>query len=121
MKIAIGGMQKNQMQQEIARVCPEVETVITNDMNAASMLKKGEADYYIGACESGGGSAIAILIGLMGYNKCCTVCKNGGDPKREEMEKFVAEGKLCFGMTVSQIENTVPILMQVLTEHENRT
>ena len=35
MKIAIGGMQKNQMQQEIARVCPEVETVITNDMNAA--------------------------------------------------------------------------------------
>ena len=43
MKIAIGGMQKNQMQQEVAKACPDVETVVTNDMNAASMLKKGEA------------------------------------------------------------------------------
>ena len=58
MKIAIGGMQKNQMQQEVAKACPDVETVVTNDI-PESMLKKGEADYYIGACESGGGSAIA--------------------------------------------------------------
>ena len=120
MKIAIGGMQKNQMQQEVAKACPDVETVVTNDMNAASMLKKGEADYYIGACESGGGSAIAILIGLIGYNKCCTVCKNGGDPKKEEIERFEKKKKICFGMTVSQIENTIPILMQVLKEHENK-
>lgn len=118
MKIAIGGMQKNLMQQEILKACPDVDTIITNDMNAASMLKKQEADYYIGACESGGGAAISILIGLLGYSKCCTVCKNGGKPKKEEIEKFVADGKICFGMAVSHIDITVPVLMQVLKEHE---
>ena len=61
MKIAIGGMQKNLMEQEIKKACPDAETIVTNDMNAASMMKKGEVDYYIGACESGSGSAISIL------------------------------------------------------------
>ena len=120
MKIAIGGMQKNLMQQEIQKAAPGVETVITNDMSAASMLKKGEVDYYIGACESGGGSAISILIGLMGYSKCCTVCKNGSKPNKAEIEKFINDGKVCFGMAVDQMEVTVPVLMQVLTEHANK-
>ena len=71
MKIAIGGMQKNLMEQEIKKACPDAETIVTNDMNAASMMKKGEVDYYIGACGSGSGSAISILIGLVGYSKCC--------------------------------------------------
>ena len=84
-----------------------------------SMIKKGEVDYYIGACESGGGSAISILIGLVGYNKCCTVCKNGGTPKKEEIEKFVNDGKVCFGMAVSQLDITVPVLMKVLMEHDS--
>ena len=73
MKIAIGGMQKNEMDFAIKKAMPEVETVLTNDMAAVKMLKNGEVDYYFGACESGGGSAISILIGLMGYSKCCTV------------------------------------------------
>lgn len=118
MRIAIGGMQKNEMEQEILKICPDAELTITNDMKAASMMKKGEIDYYVGACESGGGSAISILIGLMGYSKCCTVCKNGGKPKQEEIEKFVKEGKVCFGMSVSQIDITVPVLMKVLMERE---
>ena len=119
MRIAIGGMQKNEMEQEILKCCPDAQTIFTNDMKAASMIKKGEVDYYIGACESGGGSAISILIGLVGYNKCCTVCKNGGTPKKEEIEKFVNDGKVCFGMAVSQLDITVPVLMKVLMEHDS--
>lgn len=117
MKIAIGGMQKNEMQEVIKKTSADIETVITNDMAAVKMIKNGEVDYYFGACESGGGSAISILIGLLGYSKCCTVCKNGGKPKKEEIEKFVKEGKLCFGMTVSNIEGTVPVLLEVLLEN----
>ncbi len=116
MKIAIGGMQKNLMEQEIKKACPDAETIVTNDMNAASMMKKGEVDYYIGACESGSGSAISILIGLVGYSKCCTVCKNGGKPNKEEIEKFISNGKVCFGMAVDQMEVTVPVLMKALME-----
>jgi hypothetical protein len=115
MKIAIGGMQKNEMDFAIKKAMLEVETVLTNDMAAVKMLKNGEVDYYFGACESGGGSAISILIGLMGYSKCCTVCKNGGKLNKAE---FVKEGKLCFGMTVSNIEGTVPVLLEVLAENQ---
>lgn len=118
MKIAIGGMQKNEMDQAIKKVMPSAETVITTDMGAVKLLKNGMVDYYFGACESGGGAAISILIGLIGYNKCCTVCKNGGKPNKEEIEKFVKEGKICFGMTVSNIEGTVPVLMDVLMNQD---
>lgn len=46
MKIAIGGMQKNEMDFAIKKAMPEVETVLTNDMAAVKMLKNGEVDYY---------------------------------------------------------------------------
>lgn len=119
MRIAIGGMLKNEMQAAILKADPTAETVITTDMGAVPMLKNGQADYYFGACESGGGAAISILIGMIGYAKCCTVCRNGGKPNREEIERFVGEGKICFGMTVSNIDGTVPILMEVLKEQNN--
>jgi hypothetical protein len=51
---------------------------------------------------------------MIGYNKCCTVCKTGGQPNKQEIEKYVSEGKICFGMTVSNIDATVPVLMEVL-------
>ena len=46
MKIAIGGMQKNEMDFAIKKAMPEVETVLTNDMAAVKMLKNREVDYY---------------------------------------------------------------------------
>lgn len=118
MKIAIGGMLKNEMQQAILKADPEAEAVITTDMGAVPMLKNGQVDYYFGACESGGGAAISILIGMIGYSKCCTVCRNGGKPDKNEIERYVSEGKTCFGMTVSNIDGTVPVLMEVLKAHK---
>jgi len=117
MKIAIGGMLKNEMKQAILKADPEAEAIITTDMGAVPMLKNGQADYYFGACESGGGAAISILIGMIGYSKCCTVCKNGRKPNKEEIQKYVSDGKICFGMTVSNIEETVSVLMEVLKAH----
>ncbi len=114
MKIAIGGLKKNEMAAAIKKASPDTETIITTDIDAVKLLKNGDADYYFGACESGGGAAISILIGMVGYSKCCTVCKNGGQPNKAEIEKFVSEGKICFGMTVSNIDGTVPVLMEVL-------
>lgn len=116
MKIAIGGLNKPQMEAAIKKACPDIETVITTDMGAVPMLKSGEVDYYIGGCESGGGAAIAILIGLIGYSRCCTVCKNGGKPDIDEMRKFIDEGKIVFGLTVEMIDQTVPLLIQALLE-----
>lgn len=114
LKIAVGGLQKNMMKDAILKTCPEAQVTVTNDMSAVGMLKRGEADYYFGACESGGGAAISILIGMLGYAKCCTVCKNACNPSPEEIEKFVRDGKVAFGMTVQSIAATVPILVQAL-------
>lgn len=98
MKIAIGGMQKNLMEQEIKKACPDAETIVTNDMNAASMMKKGKWIITLAPVRVEVDLAISILIGLVGYSKCCTVCKNGGKPNKEEMKSFIGNGKVCFGM-----------------------
>ena len=116
MKIAIGGMKKNEMESAIKKAKPDAQTIITTDMGAISMLKNSEADYYFGACESGGGAAISILIGAIGYSKCCTVAKNGQKANLDTIKKYVKEGKIVFGMAHDGIEETVPVLMQALEE-----
>lgn len=109
-RIAVGGLQKNKMESAIKKACPDAQVTITTDMGAVGMLKRGEVDYYFGACNSGGGAAISILIGMIGYAKCCTACKNAGKPNPDEIRKHIAEGKIAFGMTDAGIEETVPIL-----------
>lgn len=116
MKIVIGGMKKNIMEEAIKRVAPDVETLITTDIAAVPLLKSGDADYYFGACESGGGAAISILIGMIGYSKCCTVAKNGQKANLDQIRKYISEGKIVFGMAHDGIDDTVPILMQALLE-----
>ncbi|HIZ46108.1 MAG TPA: DUF2620 domain-containing protein [Candidatus Olsenella pullistercoris] len=114
MRIAVGGMKKTEMEAAIRAAAPDAEITVTNDMTGAQLIKQGKVDYYFGACESGGGAAISILIGLVGYTKCCTVCKNGGAPDPEQIKKFVDEGKVVFGMNLDSIERTVPILIEAL-------
>ena len=117
MRIAIGGLNRNQMEAAVRKAAPDAEVIPTNDMQGASMLKQGKADYYFGACNSGGGAAISILIGLVGYSKCCTVCKNGSTPSKKEMEDYVKQGKVTFGMTVDSMDKTVPLLVEALKEY----
>lgn len=114
MRIAIGGLNKNEMEAAVKAAAPDAEVVVTNDMQGAQMIKQGKVDYYFGACNSGGGAAISILIGLVGYPKCCTVCKNGGSPNADEIKKYVSEGKVVFGMNVDAIDRTVPLLIDAL-------
>lgn len=114
MRIAIGGLNKNEMEAAVRKAAPGAEITVTNDMTGAQLIKQGKVDYYFGACNSGGGAAISILIGLVGYPKCCTVCKNGCTPKLDEIKKFVNEGKVVFGMTVDTINQTVPLLIEAL-------
>ena len=114
MRIAVGGLNKNQMEAAIKAAAPDAEVTVTNDMTGAQLIKQGKVDYYFGACESGGGAAISILIGLVGYPKCCTVCKNGSKPNPDEIKKFVDEGKVVFGMTTGAIDRTVPLLIDAV-------
>lgn len=121
MKIAIGGLKKNVMEEAIHKAAPEVETVITTDIGAVPMLKNGQVDYYLGACESGGGAAISILIGMIGYSKCCTVAKNGQTAKKDDILKQIDSGKIVFGMAHDTIDKTVPVLLEALLEQNSKS
>lgn len=117
MKIAIGGLKKNEMAEAIKKASNNtIETIITTDIGGAKLLKENQVDYYFGACESGGGAAISILIGMIGYNKCCTVAKNGQKINREAVHKLIQEGKIVFGMAHDTIDKTVPVLIELLME-----
>ena len=115
MKIAVAGLDKNRIESAIKAVDPSIEVVPTNDIQGAQMVKTGTADYYFGACYSGGGAAISMPIGLVGYARCCTVCKSGSRPNPDEIKAFVDQGKVVFGMTVDSIDVAVPMLVAALT------
>jgi hypothetical protein len=118
-KIAIGGLKKKETEQAILQAADgKVEAIVTTDIQAAQMMKKGEIDYYFGACNSGGGAAISILIGMLGYSKCCTVAGAGQKPKLENVKKQIADGKVAFGMSVESIALAVPMLVQALLVKE---
>lgn len=116
MKIAVGGLQKNLIKSSIKEFDDSIEVVVTNDVNGANLIKNNEVDYYFGACESGGGSAISILIALVGFDKCCIVAKAGGLPNKDEIRKFINEGKIVFGMSVEKITETVPLILEELSK-----
>ncbi|SHJ12861.1 Protein of unknown function DUF2620 [Clostridium cavendishii DSM 21758] len=118
-KIAVGGLNKNEMERAIkAAGGDKVQVIVTNDMAGAKMLKSGEADYYFGACNSGGGAAISILIGMIGFSKCVTIAKNGQQPKKEEIEKHVKAGKIVFGMAIEAIDIGAPMLVDILLNNK---
>lgn len=69
MKIAIGGLNKPEMEKTMLSCgYPNLQVLPMTDMEAVVNLKKKEVDYYFGVCHSGGG-AIAMMIGASGITK----------------------------------------------------
>ncbi|WP_245737383.1 DUF2620 family protein [Xenorhabdus japonica] len=60
-------------------------------------IKNGEADYYLGACNTGGGGALAIAIALIGLDQCATISMPGKILSDEEIITHVKAGKKAFG------------------------
>ncbi|WP_085505747.1 DUF2620 family protein [Thalassobacillus devorans] len=118
-KIVIGGLQKDQIKRAVeAAGGVQVEAVISTDFEAAKLVKANKADYYIGACNSGGGAALSVPIGILGYGNCATVAKAGGRPKKDNIEKLIKEGKVAFGMAVESIDTAVPMIVEGLLENK---
>ncbi|MGY4688733.1 DUF2620 domain-containing protein [Salibacterium sp. K-3] len=117
-RFVIGGLEKNQIKHEIEKAGgDQVEAVVSTDFEGAKKIKAGEADYYIGACNSGGGAALSVVIGILGYSNCSTVAKAGGRPKQETIEKLVKEGKLAFGTAVESVDTAVPMIVEEILKN----
>lgn len=114
-KIGIAGLQREQIKQTIEACAPgQFECFILNDMDAASQVKSGQLDYFIGACNTGAGAALSIAIAIIGYNQCATIAKPGLQAKEPQIAQWVDEGKVAFGLSVEHVEHAIPLLVRHL-------
>ena len=108
MKIVVGGqIDKQKVYDTIKGVVGDRASVEIKDDIAA-------ADYYFGACKTGGGGALAMAIALLGMNQCATVSMPGKMLSEDEILAQVKAGKKAYGFTDQHIEKVVPIILKGL-------
>lgn len=119
-RIAVGGaIDKAKIAEIIRKIGGEaVDVKIMSDIEAAMAVKNGNADYYIGACATGGGGALALAMALIGAAKCATVSMPGKPPQSENVRKAVKEGKIAFGFTNDHIEKAVPMIVNAILNNK---
>lgn len=74
-RIVIGGQLKKQAIEKLVKEIggSNVEVLVKGDLDAVMAVKNNKVDYYIGACETGSGGALAMAIALLGKDKCVTL------------------------------------------------
>lgn len=112
-RVVVGGQINKQ---EIADLTKKTlgdkgEVAIKGDLEAAMALKGGEFDYYVGACNTGGGGALALAMALLGADNCATISMPGKIFSNEIIENYVEAGKIAFGFTAQHAEEVLPILL----------
>lgn len=112
-KIVIGGQLDKKLISKIVEDIggDNVKVEIKNDLDAVMAMKNKEFDYYLGACETGSGGALAMAIALLGSEKTHTVARPGHIESDEEIINSIKNGSVAFGFTGTSIENVVPILV----------
>ena len=117
LRIVIGGqVNKQEIHNFIKNYLGEsnVYLEIKNDLEAVNALKKGNFDYYVGACNTGGGGALAMAMALLGMDLCKTISMPGKIFADEEIIKAVNEGKKAFGFVDQHTEKVLPILLNAI-------
>lgn len=112
-RIAVGGqIDKEAIAQMIRKIGGDKVTVsVKSDIEAAMAIKTNQADYYFGACNTGGGGALAMAIALLGMGLCATVSMPGKMKSSEEIIKEIENGKKAFGFTPQHAEQVIPVIM----------
>lgn len=90
------------------------EIDVKSDLDAAMAVKAGQADYYLGACNTGGGGALAMALALLGRENCVTVSMPSNMMTEEEIRAEVQSGKKAFGFTAQHKDVVVPIIIDEL-------
>ena len=113
-KFVVGGqVEKDNIVNLVKKIGGDtVEVQVKSDLHAANDIKTGKADYYLGACHTGGGGALSMAIALLTRTKCVTVSMPGKPPKEEDIVKAVAEGKVAFGFTGDHYERAVDLIVR---------
>lgn len=118
MKIVVGGQIDKK---EVASLIEEygegkAEVTVKSDLDAAMDMKNGAADYYFGACNTGGGGALAMAIAMLGRDQTASVSMPGNIMSDDEIKEEVNAGKKAFGFTAQHKERVVPVIMKELLQ-----
>lgn len=120
MRLVIGG----QIDKELVKSIVEREhngffssIKIMGDIEAAMAVKNGDADYYFGACNTGGGGALAMAIALLGADKCFTASMPSNVLSDDKIIEGVQSGKIAFGFTPQTAELVLKTLVSAIKEH----
>ena len=118
LKIECCGLTSTQTKQIIDKAFPgQVETLVDPDMIAARLVKKGDVDFYLGSCLTGGGGSLATAIMVLGYGNCLTVSKQGKCPSAQEIRHMIYAGNhKAFGYVKDHTEMLVPPLVLALID-----
>ena len=88
---------------------------VMSDFEAAASIKGGAADYYIGACQSGAGGALAVAIAMLGWGQVVRLSGVGSTGIDEaQVVTAVSDGKRAFGIAHSHVELAVPVIVRAV-------
>ncbi|MBQ6820267.1 MAG: DUF2620 domain-containing protein [Clostridium sp.] len=115
-RIVVGGqIDKQKVADIIAKIAGDkVSIEIKSDIEAAMAIKTGVADYYLGACNTGGGGALAMAIALLGMGTCATVSMPGSIKTEAEIKAEVEAGKKAYGFTAQHAEEVIPVILKYI-------
>lgn len=122
LKIVVGGqISKDEICKFIQDYLKDVELdiIVKGDLDAVNLIKKGEYTYYVGACNTGGGGALAMAMALLGKAKCQTISMPGRISSDEDIRKSVEEGKIAFGFTAQDYKVVLPVLLDSIRVKED--
>ncbi|MCD7034574.1 DUF2620 domain-containing protein [Metabacillus sp. GX 13764] len=116
MKVVIGGQVEKKEIEALVKEAGSgaIQTEVKSDLDAAMAVKSGQADYYIGACHTGGGGALAMAIALIGKPACATVSMPGKPPEESKVQEAVSQGAKAFGFTGDHKESAVKFIVKAL-------
>lgn len=116
-KIVIGGqMGKDDIKKDLQKLTSDknVEITVQSDLDAAMAVQNHQADFYIGACQTGAGGALAMATALLGSGKTLTVATPTKVLKADEIKKGVESGKVAFGFTFNAKDTVLPEIVKAL-------
>lgn len=118
MKVVIGGQIDKDAIKKLAEVHgnDKIEFSVMSDLDAAMALQAGNVDFYIGACNTGGGGALAMAIALAGAENCETLSMPGSMKSEAEIIESVNSGKKAFGFTAQHKDVIVPLIIAELNK-----
>jgi hypothetical protein len=119
-RINVSGLAAKEIVNKVAEIGgSQVEVRSVADIVGVREVAQGKADYFFGACATGGGGALSMAIAVLGYANCLTVSTAGKPPQEAEIQAAVRGGKKAFGFTCDHVDSAVPMIMRAILAKHN--